>query len=110
MKREYDVLVVGAGHAGAQVCTALRQLTFAGSVVLIALHHWYAMSAGAIYPAFLLFLFSILGLGAAGSIYPPVFYAVGKYGAHLPTRIKVIAAMSAMSTFGVGMYVLIRFY
>jgi hypothetical protein len=85
-------------------------MTFAGSVVLIALHHWYAMSAGEIYPAFLLFLFSILGLGAAGSIYPPVFYAVGKYGAHLPARLKVIAALCAISTFGLGMYVLISFY
>ena len=85
-------------------------MTFAITVVLIALHHWYAMSAGEIYPAFVLFLFFMLGLGAAGSIYPPVFYAVGKYGAHLPTRIKVIAAMCAMSTFGLGMYVLISFY
>ena len=34
MKLEYDVLVVGAGHAGAQVCSALRQLKFAGSIGL----------------------------------------------------------------------------
>ena len=85
-------------------------LTFAGSVVLIAVHHWHAMTAGEVYPSFLLFLFSVLGLAAAGSIHPPVFYAVGKYGAHLPTRLKVIAGACAISTFLLGMYVLIRFY
>jgi len=35
MKPEYDVLVVGAGHAGAQVCTALRQFKFAGTIGLV---------------------------------------------------------------------------
>jgi len=35
MKLEYDVLVVGAGHAGAQVCCALRQLKFGGSIGLV---------------------------------------------------------------------------
>src|SRR5213595_853686 len=35
MKQEYDVLVVGAGHAGAQVCAALRQYGFEGSIGLI---------------------------------------------------------------------------
>lgn len=31
----FDILVVGAGHAGAQVVTALRQRGFAGSIALI---------------------------------------------------------------------------
>lgn len=35
MKREYDVLVVGAGHAGAQFCTALRQFKFVGAIGLV---------------------------------------------------------------------------
>jgi 3-phenylpropionate/trans-cinnamate dioxygenase ferredoxin reductase subunit len=35
MKPDYDVLVVGAGHAGAQVCTSLRQFKFAGSIGLV---------------------------------------------------------------------------
>lgn len=35
MKQAYDVLVVGAGHAGAQACAALRQLKFSGSIGLI---------------------------------------------------------------------------
>jgi len=85
-------------------------VSFVVTVLLIALHHWYAMSAGEIYPAFLLFLFSFLGLAAGGSVYPPLFYSIGKYGAHLPTGLKVIAATCAISTFALGMYVLFRVY
>ena len=69
-----------------------------------------AMSAGEYYPTFLLFLFSFLGVAAAGSVYPPLFYSIGKYGAHLPTRLKVIAALCAISTFALGMYVLFTIY
>jgi 3-phenylpropionate/trans-cinnamate dioxygenase ferredoxin reductase subunit len=35
MKNAYDVLVVGAGHAGAQVASALRQFKFEGSIGLM---------------------------------------------------------------------------
>ncbi len=35
MKEAYDVLVVGAGQAGAQVCSALRQFKFEGSIGLV---------------------------------------------------------------------------
>lgn len=35
MKKEYDVLVVGGGHAGAQVCALLRQHGFEGSIALV---------------------------------------------------------------------------
>ena len=31
----YDVLIVGAGHAGAQAAISLRQLGFEGSVAMI---------------------------------------------------------------------------
>src|SRR3546814_2431953 len=33
--RSYDVLIVGAGHAGAQAAIALRQLKFPGSIGMI---------------------------------------------------------------------------
>lgn len=33
--RRYDVLIVGGGHGGAQVATALRQQQFAGSIAII---------------------------------------------------------------------------
>jgi hypothetical protein len=85
-------------------------VSFVVTVLLIALHHWYATSAGEIYPAFLLFMFSFLGLAAAGSVHPPLFYAIGKHGAHLPTGLKVIAATCAISTFALGMYVLFNVY
>lgn len=34
-KQQFDVLIVGAGHAGAQAAIALRQLKFAGSIGII---------------------------------------------------------------------------
>ena len=85
-------------------------VSFVATILLLALHHWHAVSAGEIYPSFLLFLFSFLGLAAAGSVYPPLFYSIGKYGAHLPTRLKVMAALCAISTFALGMYVLFMVY
>ena len=85
-------------------------VSFAVTLLLLVLHHRHAVSAGEIYPRFMLFLFSFLGLAAAGSVYPPLFYSVGKYGAHLPTRLKVIAAACALASFGVGLYLMIRVY
>lgn len=35
MKQEYDVLIVGGGHGGAQTAIALRQLKFEGSVAIL---------------------------------------------------------------------------
>jgi 3-phenylpropionate/trans-cinnamate dioxygenase ferredoxin reductase subunit len=35
MSREYDVLIVGAGHGGAQASAALRQRGFQGSIALV---------------------------------------------------------------------------
>ena len=35
MTETYDVLIVGAGHAGAQAAIALRQNKFAGSIGLL---------------------------------------------------------------------------
>ncbi len=35
MKKYYDVLIVGAGHGGAQAAIALRQRNFAGSIAIV---------------------------------------------------------------------------
>jgi 3-phenylpropionate/trans-cinnamate dioxygenase ferredoxin reductase subunit len=32
--RHYDVLIIGAGHGGAQAATALRQMGFVGSIAV----------------------------------------------------------------------------
>jgi hypothetical protein len=80
------------------------------TVLLLALHHWYGVTSGEIYPAFLLFLFMFGGLAAAGSVHPPLFYSLGKYGQHLSIGHKVIAAACALLSTAVGFYVLIRFY
>src|SRR6185369_12865958 len=34
-RRGYDVLIVGAGHGGAQTAIALRQAKFAGSIAIV---------------------------------------------------------------------------
>jgi hypothetical protein len=86
----------------------LVSLLFTG--LAIALHHWYAMSQGEIYPSVLLFLSLFAGLAFAGSVHPPLFYSLGKYGEHLPMRYKVISATCALATFGIGLYLMIRVY
>ncbi len=80
------------------------------TVLLLALHHWYGITNGEIYPSFMLFLFMFGGLAAAGSVHPPLFYSLGKYGQHLPTGNKVIAAACALLSAAVGVYVLFRVY
>jgi len=80
------------------------------TALALALHHWYAMSQDEIYPSILLFLCLFAGLALAGSVHPPLFYSLGKYGEHLPMRYKVISATCALATFGVGLYLMIRFY
>lgn len=80
------------------------------TLLAIGLHHWYGVTSGEIYPAFLLFLFMFGGLAAAGSVHPPLFYSLGKYGQHLPKSHKVIASACGLLGSAVGLYVLIRFY
>lgn len=80
------------------------------TLLAIALHHWYGVTQGEIYPTFLLFLFLFGGLAAAGSVHPPLFYSLGKYGQHLPARHKVIAAACALGSFALGLYLMIRVY
>jgi 3-phenylpropionate/trans-cinnamate dioxygenase ferredoxin reductase subunit len=35
VSERYDVVIVGAGHGGAQVAASLRQAKFAGSIALV---------------------------------------------------------------------------
>jgi hypothetical protein len=79
-------------------------------VGLIVGHHMYGMQQGEIFPKLLIFLFLIGGMAAAGCIYPPVFFALTKYGQHLPTRFKVIGGLCALAGSALGLWVLITFY
>lgn len=80
------------------------------TLMALAVHHWNGVTQGEIYPAFLLILFMFGGLAAGGAVHPPVFYSLGKYGQHLPTRLKVIAAACGLGSFAIGLYFLFRVY
>ena len=77
---------------------------------LLAGHHVYGMQQGEIFPKLLLFLFFLGGMAVGGCIHPPVFYALTKYGQHLPARYKVIGGLFALAGSALGLYVLITIY
>jgi hypothetical protein len=76
----------------------------------LAAHHLYGMQQGEIYPALLLFLSLIAGLAMAGCVYPPVFFALTKWGQHLPMRFKVLGGLCAAAGAALGLYALITVY
>lgn len=79
-------------------------------LALIAVHHWFAMTYRAVYPKSLLLLSLIAGFAAGGTIYPPLFYAAGPDGRHLPAYMKVISGLFAACGLGVGFYLLFVVY
>lgn len=85
-------------------------LSLALCVCFLGLHHWWAITHGEIYPKLLLFLFMFAGWAAGGIVYPPAFYALTKFGSHLPTSMKVVGAIFAAIGFGLGFYVMLTFY
>ena len=80
------------------------------TIALIVGHHMYGMSQGEIFPSLLLFFFFVAGMSVAGCLYPPAFYALTKYGAHLPMRFRVIGGLFALAGSALGLYVLITIY
>jgi hypothetical protein len=56
------------------------------------------------------FFATFAGLSAGGVVYPPIFYASGKYGKHLPVTYKVLAGVSAAVGFACGMYLMFSVY
>jgi hypothetical protein len=76
----------------------------------IAGHHWWAVTHYEIYTKLLLFLFMAAGWSLGGVIHPPSFYALTKWGGHLPTRMKVLGSVFGMAGFALGMYVLFTLY
>lgn len=61
-------------------------LSLALIVSFIAVHHWWVLTHQEMFPKLFLFLFTLAGLSAGGVVYPPAFYALTKYGTHLPNR------------------------
>jgi hypothetical protein len=76
----------------------------------IAGHHWWAVTHYEIYTKLLLFLFMAAGFSLGGVIHPPMFYALTKWGGHLPTRMKVLGSVFGLAGFALGMYVLFTVY
>jgi len=75
-------------------------------LVLLALHHWYAVTYKSVYAVVVLLLTLIAGFAAGGTVYPPLFYAAGTHGRHLPAYIKVISGLCAACGLATGFYLL----
>jgi hypothetical protein len=85
-------------------------LTLLVSLALLALHHWYAVTQREVYSVLVLLLATVAGLAAGGTVYPPIFYSLGKYGKHLRVGIKVLGGLSAAAGFAIGFILMIKLY
>ena len=85
-------------------------ITLLVSLIVLALHHWYAVTQKEVYSVAVLLFATIAGLAAGGTLYPPLFYSVGKYGSHLPAWLKVLAGLSAAAGFAIGFYLMVKLY
>jgi hypothetical protein len=84
--------------------------TLAVMLVLLGVHHWYAMANQSVYPVVVLLFATFAGYAAGGTAYPPLFYAAGAHGRHLPLYMKMLAGLCAAGGFAVGMYLLFVTY
>ncbi len=90
-----------------------RTIPFGTLVVvtaLLGLHHLYVRSQGE-YIVFAMFgLPMVWMLALGGTIYPPVFYSLGRYGQELPKSLKAVAAVLGLAGFGIAFYLAILLY
>jgi hypothetical protein len=84
--------------------------TLAVMLVLLGAHHWFAMADHSVYPVVVLLFATFAGYAAGGTIYPPLFYAGGAGGRHLPLYMKALGGLFAAGGFAVGMYLLFFVY
>jgi hypothetical protein len=84
--------------------------TLGVSLVLLALHHWNAVANGSVYASGVLLLTMLGGLALGGTIYPPLFFSVGKFGLHLPSYLKWLAGACAAAGLVAGFYLLFAVY
>jgi hypothetical protein len=78
--------------------------------VLLFLHHLYVRSQGEYLPVVMFGLPMVWMLALGGTVYPPVFYALGKYGRRMPIGLKVVAAVLGLAGFGVAFGVALILY
>ena len=78
--------------------------------VLLFLHHLYVRSQGEYFPVAMFGLPMLWMLALGGTVYPPVFYALGKYGKRMPVSLKVFAAALGLAGFAVAFAVAMILY
>lgn len=83
-------------------------LTISGIATFV--HDLHASSSGEVYPMLVLVMSSFGALALVGCYSPAVFYAIGKYGKHLPIGYKLMAGLSWATGFALGMYALFTMY
>jgi hypothetical protein len=85
-------------------------IIFIATSLLLALHHWYATTEGEIYVfvVFVVPMFWALGLG--GLIHPPLVFAIGSKGRHLPASTKAVGFLFALGGLVAGYFLATRLY
>ena len=75
-----------------------------GTIALLLLHHWYAVTERNVF-GFVLFLVPMLtGLAIGGLIYPPILFALGPRGRNLPASTEALALLCAFIGLCFGFY------
>jgi len=85
-------------------------VTLAVILAMLALHHWNVVANKSVYASAVLVLTPIGGLALGGTVYPPLFYSVGRYGRELPTYLKVLGGLCAAAGLAAGFYLLFVVY
>ena len=85
-------------------------LSFALCSAFLGLHHWWAVTHGEMFPKLFLFLFTFAVWSAGGILYPPGFWALTKFGSHLPVSKKIVGALFAGAGVCLGFYVMLTIY
>lgn len=85
-------------------------VTLAVMLALLALHHWNVVANRSVYASAVLLLTTIGGLALGGTVYPPLFYSIGRYGRELPSYMKVLGGLCAVGGLAAGLYLLFVVY
>jgi hypothetical protein len=80
--------------------------SLAVALILIGLHQRYLDARDVEYFVPVVLLSTLGGLAVGGIVYPPIFYAVGVHGRHLPFYMKATAAFLAIAGFAAGCHLL----
>jgi hypothetical protein len=79
------------------------------SIVVVALHHWYAVNGGHPFVVGICLITAAGALALGGVVYPPVFWSIGVYGKHLPLPTKIAGALLAIAGLAGGFLLVISY-